>query len=67
MKSVYFFVILTLIKSNAEASGQMFNERKELITKWWEKWNGKQRAECLQNLLGVCTNKQIRYNFDQSF
>ena len=48
-------------QSNQEASQQMFEERKELITKWWEKWNGKQRAQCLQNMLGVCTNKQIRY------
>lgn len=47
-------------QSNSEASLQMFTERKELVTKWWEKWNGKQRAECLTNLLGVCTNKQIR-------
>ena len=48
-------------QSNQEASQQMFEERKELVTKWWEKWNGKQRAQCLQNMLGVCTNKQIRY------
>jgi len=47
-------------QSNQEASQQMFEERKELVTKWWEKWNGKQRAQCLQNMLGVCTNKQIR-------
>ena len=47
-------------KSNSEASAQMFEERKELVTKWWAKWNGHQRAQVMQNLIGVCTNKQIR-------
>merc|ERR1712037_254783 len=47
-------------QSNGEAKEQMFHERRDLVTKWWSKWNGQQRAEVMGNLLGVCTNKQIR-------
>jgi len=30
-------------QSNGEAKEQMFHERRELVSKWWNKWNGQQR------------------------
>lgn len=36
-------------QTNGEAKEQMFHERRDLVTKWWIKWNGQQRQAFLRN------------------
>ena len=38
-------------QSNGEAKEQMFHERRDLVTKWWSKWNGQQRQDFFTKLM----------------
>ncbi|KAI8505773.1 A Receptor for Ubiquitination Targets [Branchiostoma belcheri] len=47
--------------NDASANLKVFEERRELVNKWFEKWNDAQRKKVLEDLVDKCKTKQLLY------
>ncbi|XP_059149961.1 F-box only protein 16-like [Physella acuta] len=47
--------------SNEEANTKIFEERKNLVGKWFQKWNDDQRRQLFEELVGISKRKQLEY------
>lgn len=47
--------------SNEETNNKIFEERRDLIGKWYEKWNDEQRRRVLEDLLQQSKRKQLEF------
>nr|KAI8730522.1 F-box only protein 16-like; partial [Biomphalaria glabrata] len=47
--------------SNEETNNKIFEERKNLVGKWFEKWNDVQRRRLFEELVSVSKPKQLEY------
>ncbi|KAH9490574.1 F-box only protein 16 [Bulinus truncatus] len=47
--------------SNEETNNKIFEERKNLVSKWFQKWNDVQRRKVFEELVGISKAKQLEY------
>ncbi|XP_005107124.1 F-box only protein 16 [Aplysia californica] len=47
--------------SNEETNNKIFEERKDLVGKWFQKWNDDQRRKLFEELVGKSKRKQLEY------
>ncbi|KAL8607753.1 hypothetical protein ACOMHN_039426 [Nucella lapillus] len=50
--------------SNGEANNKIFEERRDLIGKWYQKWNDAQRKRVLEDLLTHSKRRQLEFARD---
>ncbi|XP_063727943.1 F-box only protein 16-like [Symsagittifera roscoffensis] len=51
----------TPLKKGSAANEQLFEERRALLFKWWQKWTNEQRVVILQDLLENSRNEQKQF------
>ncbi|XP_023933376.1 F-box only protein 16 isoform X1 [Lingula anatina] len=50
--------------SNEDHNHQIFEERRQLVSKWFDKWTDEQRKKILEDLTGKCRKKQLEFTAD---